>query len=131
MLTQAQYQLFTGQSVTFSDEDWTVLNQVAQLRLASFLCLNTFPELNEGNLDLAELLANFMAGIFKYQGANDTIDEKRVRNFTIRFKTSSAANAFSQISTRYGDIIEKYSQCNVGVAVEKTRRCWHGASYGF
>ena len=126
MLTQEQYKLFTGQTVSFDSTDWATLVKVAQLRLASFLCLDTFPTLDESNLDLAELLANFMAGVFKFQGGNGTIDSKSVRNFTIHFKTSSASDAFSQIASQYGDIIDKYSECGIGVKVERQKRCCYG-----
>lgn len=122
MLTQEQYKLFTGQTVTLSEADWQTLVTVASIRLASFLCLETFPGLTDKNLDLAELLANFIAGVLKFQGNGDTIESKRVRNFTINFKSSSASNAFSQIAAQYGDIIEKYSQCNSGVIVEGSHR---------
>lgn len=121
MLTQEQYKLFTGQTVSFSSTDWKTIVTVAQLRLASFLCLDTFPTLGDNNIDLAELLANFMANVFKYQGGNDMIDQKSVRNFTIHFKTSSASDAFSQISSQYGDTIDKYSQCGLGVRVERQK----------
>lgn len=123
-MTQDQYKLFTGQTVNIPDADWEALVSIAEMRLVSFLCLDTFPTLDETNQDLAMLLANFIAGVFKYQGANDTIDSKSVRNFTIRFKTSNTANAFAQISQHYGDIVEKYSNCNVGFAVERSKgRC--------
>ncbi len=126
MLTQEQYKLFTGQAVSYDGTDWQTLVSVAQIRLASFLCLDTFPELDNDNVDLAELLANFMAGVFKYQGDSDVIDSKSVRNFTIHFKTSSASNAFSQIARQYNDIIEKYSQCDLGVKVERSGGCCCG-----
>lgn len=121
MLTQEQYQLFTGQTATYSEEEWTALVNVAMLRLASFLCLDEFPEITDDNLDLAELLANFIAGVLKYQGAPDIAESKSVRNFTIKFKTSSAANAFSLIVSQYADIIGKYSECDLGISVERTK----------
>lgn len=126
MLTQAQYKLFTGQTVTFTDEDWQTLVSVAQLRLTSFLCLDSFPELTSNNLDLAMLLANFISAVLKFQGNGDAVESKRVRNFTISFKTSSASDAFSQIAAQYSDIIDKYSECNLGVAVERQKGCCCG-----
>lgn len=126
MLTQAQYELFTGQAVTFSEEDWQTLVSVASKRLASFLCLDTFPELTSDNQDLAMLLANFIAAVLRFQGNGDTVESKRVRNFTISFKTSSASNAFSQIVTQYSDVIDEYSQCNSGVVVERQEGCCCG-----
>lgn len=126
MLTQAQYKLFTGQVITFTEEDWQTLVSVASKRLASFLCLDTFPELTSDNQDLAMLLANFIAAVLRFQGNGDTVESKRVRNFTISFKTSSASNAFSQIATQYSDIIDEYSQCNSGVVVERQEGCCCG-----
>lgn len=120
-LTQAQYNLFTGQSVSFSDADWTAIVTSACIRLASFLCLDEFPELTGDNVDLAELLANFIAGVLKYQGGADVEESKSVRNFTIRFKTSSAANAFSLIMQNYADTAERYSECGLGFSVEKKK----------
>lgn len=123
MLTQDQYKLFTGQSVTYSEADWAATVSVATIRLASFLCLDEFPELTDDNLDLAELLANFIAGVLKFQGGTDIEESKSVRNFTIKFKTSSAADAFSLIHQQYSDTIERYSECGLGFSVEKQKGC--------
>lgn len=130
MLTQEQYTLFTGQTINYSDGDWQILESVAEVRLASFLCLETFPNLDSNNQDLAMLLANFIAAVLKFQGNGDAVESKSVRNFTINFKTSSAADAFSQIATQYSDIISKYSNCDSIVKVEKSY--WHccGCDYG-
>lgn len=122
MLTQDEYSLYTGQSVNcLSDQDWEAIVGIASKRLASLLCLETFPELTEDNRDLAMLLANFICAIMKFQGAPDTIESKSVRNFTINFK-SSATNAFGQIYHNYEDIIEAYSQCGLGIKVERNAR---------
>lgn len=126
MLTQADYKLYTGQSISLEEEDWKTLVSVASMRLASFLCLSQFPELTDNNKDLAMLLSNFIAAVLKFQGDGDTIQSKNVRNFTISFKSNSAINAFSQINTQYPDIIGKYSECDLGVAVERLRRCGYG-----
>lgn len=131
MLTQEQYNLFTGQSVSYSETDWIAIVTSASLRLASFLCLDEFPELTDDNLDLAELLSNFIAGILKFQGGADIEESKSVRNFTIRFRTSSAANAFSLIVKQYGDIVEKYSECGLGFSVEHGKGCSCDKYYGF
>lgn len=121
-MTQDQYTLLTGQTVNCSDGDWEILLGIAEMRLASFLCLDELPELDESNQDLALLLANFLCATLKFQGAQDSIESKSVRNFTINFK-SSATNAFKQIYSQYEDIIEKYSQCGDGIKVE--RNAWH------
>lgn len=123
MLTLEQYTLYTGLTAPYEDEDWETIVSVAEMRLASFLCLEEFPELTDGNADLAMLLANFIASVIKFQGDGDTVESKSVRNFTINFKSSSAADAFSQIANQYADIISKYSQCDSGVKVE--RSYWH------
>lgn len=122
MLTQEDYQILTGQTVCLPDEEWELLVNIAMIRLASLLCLEEFPELDDTNQDLALLLANFLCATLKFQGAPDTIQSKSVRNFTINFK-SSATNAFEQIYSQYRDIIEKYDKCHIGVTVE--RNAWH------
>lgn len=123
MMTQEQYTLFTGQSVNCSDKDWMALVNVGVVRLASLLCLEELPDTDENkNQDFLLLLANFICATLKFQGAPDTIESKSVRNFTINFK-SSATNAFEQIYSQYKDIIEKYSQCGIGIKVE--RNSWH------
>lgn len=126
-LTQAQYKLFTGQTIAVSAEDWTTIVKVASIRLASFLCLEQLPELTDDNLDLAQLLANFIAAVQRFQGDGGTVSSKSVRNFTISFKTGVAADAFSQIAGQYGDTIDKYSKCGLSVAVERS----HGGCCGF
>lgn len=130
MLTQEQYTLYTGQTVSYSNSDWQSIVTVAEMRLASFLCLETLPKLDSSNQDLAMLLANFIAAVLKFRGDGDTVTSKHVRNFTINFKTSSAADAFSQIASQYNDIITKYSQCDMGVKVESSHWCCCGGNYG-
>lgn len=130
MLTQDVYQLLTGQTVNCSDEDWEVLVNIAEKRLALLLCLEEFPELDENNQDLVLLLANFLCATLKFQGAPDTIESKSVRNFTINFK-SSATNAFEQIYNQYRDIIEKYDKCDIGIKVECSDRHCCGYNNGF
>jgi len=120
-LTQSEYKLLTGQSVDFKPADWLMIENIAEIRLASFLCLDEFPELTSDNEDLAMLLANFICATLKFMGNSDEISSKSVRNFTISFK-SSAANAFQQIFSQYEDIIEKYSQCDLGIKVESSKR---------
>lgn len=128
MLTQEQYTLYTGLKTSYSESDWRAIVSVAEVRIASFLCLLELPTV-EGEsgeqvlpADFALLLANFIAAVLRFQGNGDSVSSKRVRNFTINFKTSSAADAFSQIATQYADIIEKYSQCGTGVVVERQKR---------
>lgn len=128
MLTQEQYTLYTGLKTGYSESDWTAIVSVAEVRLASFLCLEELPTV-EGDdselvlpADFALLLANFIAAVLRFRGNGDTVLSKHVRNFTINFKTSSAADAFSQITAQYSDIIEKYSQCGLGVVVERQKR---------
>lgn len=123
MLTQEQYTLYTGQAVSYEGSDWTSLVNIAKIRLASFLCLDDFPELTDDNADLGMLLANFIAAVIKFAGDGDAVESKRVRNFTINFKTGSAADAFSQIASQYADIIDKYSECDLGVKVERSGSC--------
>lgn len=124
MLTQDDYKLWTGETVNFDEADWARVVAAASARLASFLCLESLPDPLPDLL--AQLLANFMAEVFKYQGTNSPIEEKRVRNFTIRFSNSSAADAFSQIAQYYSDIIELYTECGTSIDVEKTAGCCYG-----
>lgn len=134
MLTLEQYTLYTGLTAPYEDEDWETIVSVAEMRLASFLCLDELPELTADNADLGLLLANFIAAVIKFQGDGDAVESKSVRNFTINFKTSSAADAFSQIATQYADIIDKYSECDLGVKVERSKRpcCgYYGGHYGY
>jgi len=133
MLTQEQYTLYTGLTVNYSDEDWQAIVSVAEVRLASFLCLLELPTVEDESgeqvlpADFALLLANFIAAVLRFRGNGDSVSSKRTRNFTINFKSSSAANVFSQIADQYPDIIEKYSQCGMGIKVEQSRRCYcHG-----
>lgn len=130
MLTQEQYTLYTGIKVQYHSSDWSTLVSVAEMRLASFLCLDSLPELNDSNKDLALLLANFIASVIKFMGDGDVATSKHVRNFTINFKSSSAADAFSQVASQYGDIIDKYSDCNSGVRVERSYKPCCGWYYG-
>jgi len=119
----ADYNLYTGQNLNcYSDEQWTTVVNIAESRLASLLCLETFPVLDETNQDLALLLANFISATLKFQGSPDIINSKSVRNFTINFN-NSATNAFEQIYHQYRDIIEKYSNCGTGIKVEHSRMC--------
>lgn len=133
MLTQEQYTLYTGLASNYSDSDWKAIVTVAEMRLASFLCLEKLPGADESGEvvlpdDLALLLANFIASVLRFRGNGDAIESKSVRNFTINFKTSSATDAFSQIATQYGDIIDKYSECGMGVKVERSgcHECYYG-----
>lgn len=123
MLTQEQYTLFTGQTLcNFSNEDWELIVNIAEMRLASFLCLEELPDTENGaNQDFLLLLANFVCAALKFQGTPELVESKSVRNFTINFK-SSATNAFDQIFSQYEDIIEKYSKCGHEVKVERSDR---------
>lgn len=120
-MTQDDYKLWTGETVTFDDEDWERIVDVASGRLASFLCLEALPDPLPD--DLAELLANFICGVFKFQGNFDTVESKSVRNFTIHFRSDSAVNAFAQVARQFDDVIGKYSECDLGFKVEKSTRC--------
>lgn len=120
-MTQDDYKLWTGETVDYSDEDWKRIVNVAKVRLASFLCLENWP--SEIADDLEMLLANFICAVLRWQGTPEAgISSKSVRNFTISFNSDGAVNAFAQIAKNYSDIIEKYSQCDSGLTVEKSKR---------
>ena len=128
-MTQDDYNLYTGQnSSCYSDEQWAIILGIAENRLASLLCLESLPALDENNQDLALLLASFISATLKFQGSPDIISSKSVRNFTINFN-NSATNAFSQIYNQYRDIIEKYSDCGTGIKVERSA-CHCEYNYG-
>lgn len=120
-MTQDDYSLFTGQCANYPDTDWNKMVDIAKIRLASLLCLEAFPELDESNKDLGMLLANFLCASLKFMGAPDTIESKSVRNFTINFKVN-ATNAFEQIYSQYRDIIDRYSNCGTEIKVERSSR---------
>lgn len=124
-MTQDDYKLWTGEDASrYTDEQWTKILTVAKLRLASFLCLSELPTDDDGNLpaDIEQLLANFIAEVIVHQGTTGEVESKHVRNFTIEFASTTAANAFAKISQQYGDIIERCSNCNLGFAVEGSAR---------
>lgn len=120
-MTQEEYTLWTGESLSYSEEDWGRIVGVASGRLASFLCLDVLP--TDAGDDLQMLLANFICAVLNFQGSNNTqVSSKSVRNFTIHFDTNSAANAFAQVASNYSDIVERYSDCGTGLDVES----YHG-----
>lgn len=128
MLSQDDYKLYTGETSTLSDEDWTKIVSMAAVRLAGLLCLEELPKDDKGNLpnDLQLVLANFICLMMSERGRNLRITSKKVRNFTINYGSESAANAFAKVSDTYPDIIAKYSQCDLGFAIEKsTPECSH------
>lgn len=120
-MTQDEFQALTGEKQCFDNEAWLQILDIAELRLASFLCLEKFPELTDENKDLALLLAEFIAASLNFRGETGVVSSKHIRNFTINFK-SNAVNAFEQISTLYGDIIGRYSKCGLGIRVERSAR---------
>lgn len=124
MLTQDEYTLWTGEPVNYDSEDWETITAVASGRLASFLCLDNLPADAEGELpdDLKELLSSFIWAVRDTSGRNEKVESKSIRNFTIKFASNSAANAFADIASDFGDIIEKYSNCGTGVDAERSTR---------
>lgn len=119
-MTQDDYKLWTGETVSYSSADWQRIVNVAKTRLAALLCLDKWPETVAD--DLAMLLANFICAVLRFSGTPEAgISSKSVRNFTISFKSDSAINAFAQVANNYSDIIEKYSQCGEALAVEKSK----------
>lgn len=119
-MTQDDYKLWTGETVSYDDADWKRIVDVAKTRLASFLCLESWPETVADDLEM--LLANFICAVLRWQGTPEAgISSKSVRNFTISFNSDSAVNAFTQIARNYSDIIDKYSLCDSGLTVEKSK----------
>lgn len=121
-MTQDEYKLFTGETVTYSEEDWDILVDIASGRLASYLCLESLPSTLPNDLKL--LLANFMCSVFTHQGSEGSVASKSVRNFSITFQSNIARNAYQSILAQYPDIISKYSACGESLKVESSaRRC--------
>lgn len=132
-MTQDEYKLWTGEDASsYTNDEWTKILTVAKLRLASFLCLSELPTDDDGNLpaDLEQLLANFIAEVIAHQGSTGAVESKHVRNFTIEFASTTAANAFAKIAAQYGDIIEAYSNCELGFAVERNAHYFCGSYDG-
>lgn len=132
-MTQDDYKLWTGEDAsTYTNEQWKRIVANASTRLASFLCLEKLPTNDQGQIedDLQELLANFIAAVLEHQGTTGAVASKHVRNFTISFSKTTAANAFAQIAAQYGDLIEKYSQCDLGIDVEKNSHYFCGNYWG-
>lgn len=116
-MTQDDFKLFTGETNTLDSDSWDRVVAVASSRLASFLCLEQYPDNPED--DLLMLLANFICAVLRFQGNPEpTVASKSVRNFSVSFSQETAANAFEQVAANYGDIIDKYSACEIGFTVE-------------
>lgn len=121
-MTQEDYKLWTGETVSYSDEDWSRLVAVASARLASFLCLEELPD--ELPDDLGMLLGNFIAGVLRFQGTPEaSIASKSVRNFSITFASNTAADVYKQLYANYRDLIDRYSACGCTLKVERSARC--------
>lgn len=125
MLTQDDYKLYTGESTSFSDEDWTKLVSMSAARLAGQLCLEELPTDAEGNLpeDLKLILANFVCLMLADRGRNLQVSSKRVRNFTINYSNNGITNAFAKLEQEYGDILGKYSNCTTIAFERNYPRC--------
>lgn len=125
-MTQEDYKLWTGEAAPFDDSDWARIVNMAQARLASFLCLEKFPMCpDEMDDQLQMLLANFVCAILHFQGNPEAqVSSKSVRNFTISFTGNNVANAFAQVAVNYKDIVERFSACGDGFDVEKSRDCY-------
>ena len=132
-MTQDDYKLWTGEDASaYTNDQWTRIVANASTRLASFLCLETLPTDSQGNLpdDLQELLANFIAGVLEHHGTTRAVASKPVRTLTLSFSNTTAANASAPPAAQYGDIIEKYTQCDLGIDVEKTSHYFCGNYWG-
>lgn len=121
-MTQDDFKFLTGMTTNYTATQWATIVAAAATRLASFLCLDALPETMPA--DLEEAFANFIAAVITNHGANGEVESKHVRNFTVNFRASTAANAFARIAQQYGDVIERYSDCSLGVDVcERAPRC--------
>lgn len=124
-MTQDDYKLWTGQDARYTEAEWQKIWTAASARLARFLCLDELPETLPA--DLEEMAANFIAATINRQEGTGSVERKSVRNFTVEFRQPTAADAFAAIAQQYGDVIEKYSDCGLGINVEHSaRRCCDG-----
>jgi len=126
MLTQDDYKLWTGQSASsYTTAQWQKIWNAASARLARFLCLDSLPETLPD--ELAELAANFIAATINRQEGTGSVERKTVRNFTVEFRQPTAADAFAAIAGQFGDVIEAYTNCDLGINVEHSaRHCCDG-----
>lgn len=124
-MTQDDYKLWTGQDARYTEAEWQKIWTAASARLARFLCLDELPETLPA--DLEEMAANFIAATINRQEGTGSVERKSVRNFTVEFRQPTAADAFAAIAQQYGDVIEKYSDCGLGINVEHSaRHCCDG-----
>lgn len=121
-MTQDDFKFLTGITTNYTAAQWLKITNNAAARLASFLCLDELPTPLPS--DLEEVLANFIAGVITHQGDKGQVESKHVRNFTVNFRASTAANAFALIAQQYGDVLERYTNCGLGIDVPgPARRC--------
>ncbi len=124
-MTQDDYKLWTGSTASYTNEEWQKIQSAATTRLARFLCLDNFPETLPD--DLAEMLAFFISAVINRRTDSGSVERKTVRNFSVEFRESTAADAFAAIYQQFEDVIEAYSQCGPTITVEGTRRhCCNG-----
>lgn len=125
-MTQDDYKLWTGQDASsYTTAEWQKIWTSASKRLARFLCLDMLPATLPD--DLAEMAANFIAAVINRHGDSGEVEKKSVRNFTVEFRQSTAADAFAAIAQQYGDVIEAYTNCGLGINVEHSaRHCCDG-----
>ena len=124
-MTQDDYKLWTGSTASYTTAEWQKIQNAAAKRLARFLCLDMLPETLPD--DLAQLLAFFINATLNHRADNGQVERKQVRNFSVEFRESTAANAFAAIYGQFEDVIEEYSQCGPTISVEHTKRhCCNG-----
>lgn len=119
-MTQDEYKLWTGSTASYTDAEWQKIQTAASMRLARFLCLDALPTTMPD--DLAEMLAFFISAALNHRTDSGDVERKTVRNFTVEFRQSTAADAFAAIYGQFEDVIEAYSNCGPHITVERTKR---------
>lgn len=119
-MTQDDYKLWTGSTASYTDEEWQKIQTAATKRLARFLCLETLPDPMPE--DLAEMTAYFISAVLGNRQASGEVQRKSVRNFSVEFSKSTAADAFAAIYQQFADVIEDYGDCGKTISVPRTRR---------
>lgn len=124
-MTQDDYKLWTGSTASYTSAEWQKIQSAATARLARFLCLDLWPETLPD--DLAQMLAFFINATLNHRTDSGEVERKTVRNFSVEFRQSTAADAFAAIYSQFEDVIEAYSQCGQTITVESTKRyCCNG-----
>lgn len=132
-LTIAKAQTLLGRSLTTAESnafaDW---EEIAEARLADFLCVKSLDELLEIlgvqslPTDLLLVLARLTVAIGVENGVEVGVEKKDVEDFSITYSTDRN-NYYANTLAENGATIMKYSQCSIryGRTLKEEARYWH------